>query len=267
MAHMHWFTCQFAISRHSAPKAKGLWEEREQTTHRSSHCCHGWAVSLAGLTPPGHLSWGGLGACSLSPFPALRRVWHWLECHSPTASHTPGNAHGITSWAAHQRGALQAIKSEPNPRWPQPQLAALGAAAPSEGGRSCLLYIVTAGAKLLHPSHLLAAVQLINWSQEFLSGLEQHPEASDHSYCQSCKHCSDASNISFLLPSQPPVSGFFGCKLMFRSWQPSLWKLDRLLFFLPAFCIWTIPQDNKTRTKICPECWLLHLNSKSWSRL
>lgn len=191
MAHMPWFTCQLAISRHSAPKAKGLWEEREQTTHRSSHCCRVWAVSsLAGLTPPGHLSWGGLGACSLSPFPAPRRVWHWLECHSPTASHTPGNAHGITSWAAHQRGALQAIKSEPNPRWPQPQLAALGAAAPSEGGRSCLLYIVTAGAKLLHPSHLLAAVQLINWSQEFLSGLEQHPEASDHSYCQSCKHCS-----------------------------------------------------------------------------
>lgn len=111
-----------------------------------------------------------------------------------------------------------------------------------------LLSIMTTDAKLLHPSHLLPAVQLISRSQEFLSGPEQHPKASRPiAIVRAAKHYSDASNIPFLLPSQPPVSGFLGCKLMlFHSCQPSLWKLERLLFSYQHFAL---GQYHKATTK------------------
>lgn len=129
-------------------------------------------------------------------------------------------------------------------------------------GGAGLLSIMTAGAKLVHPSHLLSAVQLISRSQEFLSGLEQHPKASKPIAI------ARAANTAQMQATSP-----FSC-------PPSLMCQDSLdanvVLLLPAISLEArgiitlftgiLHLDNTTRlqkSKSNPECWLLQLNSKS----
>lgn len=77
-------------------------------------------------------------------------------------------------------GRVECLQPVPIPStWEGLALADMSLLPFQKQGGAGLLSIMTSCAKLLHPSHLLPAVQLISRSQGFLSGLEQHPKPPD----------------------------------------------------------------------------------------
>lgn len=164
-------------------------------------------------------------------------------------------------------------QSEPNPGWPQPQLAALrthvgwscGPFRSREELVSSPSWQPVPGAPSL-PTHRLlwsssagAAGFLLAWSSRTCPPWS----LQIHNSCQSCKCLSDASDVLLLfLLSQTSSIGILWMQTNVVTLPPAILLETRDYSSYQYFTLGQIPQDyNKAKANICPECHLPQLKA------